>query len=383
MKISKKILGLLFFAAVSFSCNKTLTPGVTDNDITIELDGKSYIQFSSGISTRGALKEGLYLDANFAVLGYQYRSTDWGAASIMATPNVFANTPQLVEFDKGIYSYNPPQIWTGNNYSFFGYSPLDNNDNPNDVNKIILFDNGTSKLGIPYITYTLPSFNDPTQLIDLMTGFVHTRLDYDAAGNEINEVALTMKHRLSAIDIRARNQYLYKETVESQGQAVVIEITELKFKPKAYTKAKIFLDGSEAQGIETNTLSYELVNSSNTLDVDPTVGADWVGITTDKGSNPTTFLLIPQNMPLEGTLDFSFKLRDGNTYLKDITDIDKDNDKEESVISISYPIKNLNRTLVEGRRYYIEIYFSSDAVSVDISAADEWDDQSDVKHEFE
>lgn len=377
MKISKKILGLLFFVAVSFGCNKTSIPGVTDNDITLELDGKSYIQFSSGISTRGALKEGLYLDDDFAVLGYQYRSTDWGTAYLMETPDVFANTPQLVEYENGIYTYSSPQIWTGNNYSFFGYNPAQHS-------SIKLFDDGsTIKEGVPYITYTLPSFEDPTLLIDLMTAFVHTRLDYDAAGNEINEVSLTMKHRLSAIDIRARNQYQYKETVESQGQAVVIEINELKFKPKTYTKAKIFLDGSQAEGIETNTLSYSLVNSSNTFDVNPTAGTDWVPITTDKGTNPTTFLLIPQNTYLEGTLDFSFKLKIGNTYIKDITDIDKDDNVNEELISISYPIQNLKRTLVEGRRYYIEIYFSSDAVSVDITTADEWDDEPNVTHEFE
>lgn len=382
MRIYKKILGALFVVALSVSCNKSPMPENIGNDINIELNGKNYIQFSSGISTRGELYNGLYLDRNFAVLGYQYRAADWETASIMATPDVFVRKPELVTFNNGIYTYEDPQIWTGNNYSFFAYSPLDNNDIETDENKIVLFDDGNPKQGVPYITYTLPSFDNPAQLIDLMSGYVHTRLDYDAAGNEINEVNITMKHRLSAIDIRVRNHYQYKEPGASNGKAVAIEITELKFKPKTYTKAKIFLDGSQAEGIETRTLSYSLINGEP-MNIGTTEGSDWVNITNDIGADATTFLLVPQNTSLEGTLDFSFKLKDGDTYLKDITDIDKDNNKEEEVISISYPIKNLNRTLVEGRRYYIEIYFSSDAVSVDISAADEWDDQPDVKHEFE
>lgn len=375
MRIYKEILGVILLAALFVSCNKCLIPDNTDKEIEIELNGKSYIQFSSGITTKGALFHGDYLDNDFNVLGYQYRSADWGTASMMATPNVFVDIPQLLDFHDGIYTYENPQIWTGNNYSFFGYFPIDNDN-------IVLFDNGTSKQGKPYITYTLPSVTDPTKMLDVMTSCVHTRLSYDSDGNTINEVSMTMKHRLSAIDIRVRNHYTYKENVGSQEVPIVIEMINLTFKPKTYTKAKIYLDDSATEGIQSGTLSYSLVKN-NSLNIDPTAGSNWVNITNDTGNNPTTFLLVPQNSNLEGTLDFSFKLKNGDNYIKDITDIDKDGNVDEEQISISYPLQNLKRTLVEGRRYYIEIYFSSDAVSIDITTADEWDEESDVIHEFE
>ena len=44
---------------------------------------------------------------------------------------------------------------------------------------------------------------------------------------------------------------------------------------------------------------------------------------------------------------------------------------------------NFSKQLIEGRRYYIELTFTSDAVSVNIIAADEWDDKDDIRHEFE
>ena len=49
-----------------------------------------------------------------------------------------------------------------------------------------------------------------------------------------------------------------------------------------------------------------------------------------------------------------------------------------------YPISDFNRILEAGYRYYIEITFTSDAVSINITAADKWDDlKEDVELEFE
>ena len=41
-----------------------------------------------------------------------------------------------------------------------------------------------------------------------------------------------------------------------------------------------------------------------------------------------------------------------------------------------------DRPLLEGRRYYIQFNFTSDAVSVNIVAADEWDEFDRVDYEF-
>jgi hypothetical protein len=43
---------------------------------------------------------------------------------------------------------------------------------------------------------------------------------------------------------------------------------------------------------------------------------------------------------------------------------------------------DFDRGLLEGRRYFIQINFTSDAVSVNIIAADEWNEKPQVNHEF-
>jgi hypothetical protein len=42
-----------------------------------------------------------------------------------------------------------------------------------------------------------------------------------------------------------------------------------------------------------------------------------------------------------------------------------------------------DKKLQEGRRYFIEFTFTSDAVSINVVAADEWDDKTDIRYEFE
>lgn len=396
MKIYNKILGLLFLASISVGCNKSSIPEDLEEEITIELD-KRYIQFNSGISTRAALVEDLYLDADFAALGYQYRG-DWGTAKLMARPNVFyqdiENTklalPQIVTFneDDGIYTYDPIQAWTGNMYSFFGYYPAEHS-------SIKLFDDGSEKEGVPYITYTHPTDGDPTKLVDIMTAsFIDTSIDFDS------EVSMEMEHRLAAMDIRARNQYVYEEKVDevtSINHLVTIEITKLVFKPEVYTKAKIYLDGSATEGSASNNLTYTIVSNvstpewaHSTFDVQPNTSEDIAlrDITTSDGDNPTTVLLIPQNTAIGGTLELSYKMK----YLNDLNGNGKKDDGEEyiylengnEVTAPTTQIKDFNRILEEGYRYYIEITFTSDAVSVNIAAADAWEElDKDVKLEFE
>lgn len=397
MKISNNILGLLICTLISFGCNKSSITGGTDNDITIGLD-KSYIQFSSGISTRATLIEDLYLDDDFAVLGYQYRG-EWRAAKLMAKPNVFYQDtenkvlalPQIVNYDDelGIYTYAPIQAWTGNNYSFFGHYPAQHS-------SIKLFDDGkTVKEGVPYITYTHPTGGDPTALVDVMTASViETNIDFDS------EVRMEMQHRLAAMDIRARNQYIYEEKIDeltTNKHLVTIEITKLVFKPRVYTKAKMYLDGSATEGSVPNDLSYTIVDNTanlgwnhSTFDIAPNDATDMSlrEITKPKAEydedgkltfHPTTILLIPQDTPIGGTLELSYKMKYEDTpdhfvYLENGNEVTID----------PYPISDFNRILEAGYRYYIEITFTSDAVSINITAADKWDDlKEDVELEFE
>jgi hypothetical protein len=365
-------------------CNKNSVLEVPNgNDITIELD-HSYIQFGSGIETKGTLING-YLNNSFAVLGYQYPGM-WTAEYVFAEPNVFTTTPQVVTFDEDtqLYTYSPIQAWTGNRYSFFAYYPYDNVNYPN----IKLFDNGTIKKGVPYITYTHPTDGDPTKLVDLMTAsFIDTKIGYDENGNEINyEVNLEMQHRMSAIDICARNYYK-----DDEGNLLTIEITKLEFKPiVAYKKAKFYLDGvtepiTLEEG-ETGNLIYTLVTSSNprpawarsTVDIEDNNQNDTDLRYITSSDENTTILLIPQSSELDGTLELSYKMKyDDDTYVK--------NEQGEVIEKhVSYNLIDSKRALAEGRRYYVEITFTSDAVTVNITAADEWEElENDVVMEFE
>lgn len=395
MKIYNKILGLLLIAALACGCSKNSVLELPNgNDITIELD-HSYIQFGSGIETKGTLING-YLNNSFAVLGYQYPGL-WTAEKVFAEPNVFKTlsgnwaVPQIVTFDEltQLYSYNPIQAWTGNRYSFFAYYPYNNNN-------VVLFDGdgedeGTEidiKKGIPYIIYTHPADGDPTKLVDLMTAsFIDTKIGYDENGNEINyEVNLEMQHRMSAIDICARNYYK-----DDEGNLLTIEITKLEFKPiVAYKKAKFYLDGvtepiTLEEG-ETGNLIYTLVTSSNprpawarsTVDIEDNNQNDTDLRYITSSDENTTILLIPQSSELEGTLELSYKMKyDDDTYVRD---------EQGDILEkhVSYNLINSKRALAEGRRYYVEITFTSDAVTVNITAADEWEElENDVVMEFE
>lgn len=381
MKTFSKLLYLFSFVAILLSCNKK-SLSVEDGDISIELD-KRYIQFNSAVPTRGSLITGEYLEDDFAVLGYQYRG-NWQTASIMAKPNVFFTSegdlalPQIVTHNNGIFTYSPLQAWTGNTYSFFGYYPSEHDN-------IELFDPESNKEGVPYITYTVPNASDPRGLIDIMTAsYIDTNVDYSY------DVHMNMRHRLSAIDIGVRNYYQYIDA-EEIPHLITIEITSLELQLTTYEKAKIYLDyTTPTSGSGAQTLTYKMVG----------LGEDWspsifevksnsnentslTMITKYQGENATSILLVPQSNHIEGTLKMEYKKRfeDGTGYMVNEEPI---SGKDQYTFELSQNLKDFNRSLVEGRRYFIEITFTSDAVSVNIVAADEWDElEDDVKHEFE
>jgi hypothetical protein len=195
-----------------------------------------------------------------------------------------------------------------------------------------------------------------------------------------------MQHRMSAIDICARNYYK-----DDEGNLLTIEITKLEFKPiVTYKKAKFYLDGvtepiTLEEG-ETGNLIYTLVTSSNprpawarsTVDIEDNNQNDTDLRYITSSDENTTILLIPQSSELEGTLELSYKMKyDDDTYVK--------NEQGEVIEKhVSYNLMNSKRALAEGRRYYVEITFTSDAVTVNITAADEWEElENDVVMEFE
>ena len=194
------------------------------------------------------------------------------------------------------------------------------------------------------------------------------------------DVRLNMRHRLSAIDLGARNYYVQKITNgdTEESHLVTIEITSLEMQVKTYTSAKIYLDGTTATtGTGSQTLKYQMVTSATDIAPNSTDDTALRLITTDTGENATSVILVPQTNFLEGTLSLKYKKKyksDNGQYVYI--------GNEESV---PVDLKTLERTLVEGRRYTIEFTFTSDAVSINISVVDEWDEinKDDLKHEFE
>ena len=408
MKIFNHILTLASIAILLGSCSEGSAP---DNEVIIPLDPNSkYIHFDADVSTRGALINDNVLKDDFKVLGYQYRGS-WEAAKVLATPNVFDSTPELVSYENGIYSYSEIQPWSGNTYSFFGYYPSDSS-------YIKLFDDGTAKTGEPYIIYNFPTDSDPTLHIDVMTA------DYiDTSVASSANVQMNFRHRLCAVDVGARNYYTFDHdnNTLTDDKEVTIEITGLyvAITNIVNTTAKIYLDHNkptEYPNTQTKaSVNYVMVGAPawapTTFDVEPNTKTDRAIrlVTHSTGENASSMMFIPQEELVSGTVDIFYRKKyvadDGTTLYQRINFGDNNEtyytwtELPTDANALQYytfkPSLNINfdKPLIEGRRYYIELTFTSDAVSVNIIAADEWngdrngdgkiDDKDNIYYEFE
>ena len=366
----------------------------TWGDINVPLDpSQHYIHFDAGIATRGAIIEGKLLYDDFAVLGYQYPGT-WSGEELFATPKVFDDTPQLVKYENGVFSYGTPKVWTGNRYSFFGVYPANHSN-------IKLFDDGTTiKQGTPYITYTLPIDHDPTKLIDIMTA-----ANIDTGIAESSYVDMEFHHRLSCIDVGARNYYKFDHdnNTLTPDKVVTIEIIllEVSLDNIVNTSAKIYLDPNipteyPQQQARAQQL-YKMVDKDtswavSTFDVEPNSDEDIKIrlITKPSGENASSIILIPQKELVHGNVKLTYKKKyqddNGNwVYLHEGENV---NDFEFSADGLAL---NFDKQLIETSRYYIELTFTSDAVSVNVVTAAMWDiidkdndgKADDIDHEFE
>lgn len=417
------ILFTLFAVATLIGCHKELDIPTSGGQIDIPINPtQRFIQFDADITfpeedTRGALVEGTILKDNFMVLGYQYPGT-WAAEKVFAVPNVFDATPQLVEYIGEVFQYKSrkkdangnltnewdylPKVWTGNKYSFFAYYPSNHS-------KIKLFDDGTTvKQGDPYIIYEPILGSDPTTLIDVMTASY-----IDAGVASSSSVALQFHHRLCAVDIGARNYYKYNhdQSSETDDKLVTIEISSLTLDLTNInsTKGKIYLDHTIPTEVNPTpaqtSISYVMVGgpewAPKVFDVIPNTAADRAIrlVKKETGENVSSLLLLPQEELLHGTVSLTYKKKftdddgtvkyqkinvddQGNTYYT-WTPLPTDTNTHQFYeFKPTLPI-NFSKELIEGRRYYIELTFTSDAISVNIIAADEWNTLPDVNYEFE
>ena len=358
----------ILLAVLAMSCKKEQVQ--TQEDVHIEYTD-SYIIFDPGITTRGALNQNLYLDADFNVLGYQYPGS-WEYAYSTLLPNVFDDVPQTVNYNAqgGYYSYGDElKKWTGNTYSFFGYHPINNAN-------IVLFDDGTTKRGVPYITYSLPESNDPRDLIDIMTG---KYIDTGIYVSTDNTVRLEMRHRLSGIELCATNKFKsdHDSNPSTPEVEVTLEITDLTVTlSDVFTSAKIYMDNTTPTvGSSTGSRSYKIVGADDwgnkTVELLPNndQNTSSTDITTRAAGKETTLLLIPQTAKLRGTIDMSYRKNYQGQYLGEVVTEQKD-----IVFDVS---------LVEGTIYNLELYFTSEAVSIRVNNTYSWDLDKNVYHEFE
>ena len=390
------IFTALLIAATLMSCEKE-SQDKGNVDTTVNIEG-NYIRFDTGVSTRGALYLDDYVKDNFAVIGYNYRST-WEAAKAMAKPNVFDNTPQTVTYnssDGGYYTYEPIKQWTGYNYAFYGYYPINDQITPI---------NATSE-GEPYIIYTLPGGSNPSSFIDVMTASY-----VDTNANSSKDVRLNFEHRLVAVDVGARCYYDYDPDPDNNRTDDIVQATvEIKqvwltFANLENKEAKLYLNKdhtpraeyTEANATEKERMIQLLSVDDNSIDIEPNGDGDTqMRIITNptnkeygnaegqqkvyRGPAGTTMILIPQNTPLKVNPQMQYYLRLPNgKYIQQ---------DKKSVGDSPYTFHftqefSFDRPLLEGRRYFIQFNFTSDAVSVNIVAADEWDEFEQIDYEFE
>lgn len=374
------------------SCNKM---GVQPNeDVNIPVDmGGNYIQFDTGVSTRGVLHLDNYINNQFAVYGYNYRST-WEAAKAMAKPNVFENTPQIVTYTDGIYTYNPIKTWTGYNYAFYAYYP---------ISDLITYIDANVE-GEPYIIYHMPAGSDPSMFIDIMTASY-----IDTNANSSKSVQFNFEHRLASIDVGARCYYDFDPNPNNDDTSdivqAIIEIEQmwLDFENVVNDEAKIYLNknippeytASTSPRREMRILTASAEREDN-IDVMPNGDGDTqmriitnptnIEYGTGEGQQDlylgppgSTMIFIPQTefLKVKPSMQYYLRLPDGK-YIQE----DRKSAGDSPFTFIYSSEFEFDRPLLEGRRYYIQFNFTSDAVSVNIVAADEWDEFDRVDYEF-
>ena len=379
---------VLFVALLSVACNReNIIPEADDSK-----EGGPYIYLDAVVKnkTRGTLIEGNELQDNFGVYGFTYNFTNrWSTYRVTATPNVFKDentaefiAPQEVEYNEGIYSYTPVQTWSGGKYTFFAYYPSEHNSiEPSDIDV----------QGTPWVKYAPADFLTSTaNHIDVMTAMFE-----DTSLSSSQYVNFDFKHRLSAIDVVALNFYEYNQNDaggDVTSEEIEIEITDLniKFNNLAYKAATFYLDSSipsEPTPIASSDPepSYDILPGASKKDIEYSSTSEFQHIDEDQ-----TLLFIPQtDENLEVTTTVSFKKkRDDDTYLIEIpTDAveGKDYEIQDGVVTyISEKTTAFGQALKAGSRYFIQITFTSAAVSINILTSAEWEDLAeDVYHEFE
>lgn len=357
----------ILFATLFCGCNEGVFNSGDDEHIVVPT--KPYIYLDAAVNTRASLVNGTTLDGNFSVFGYTYDfNNKWSTYRVTAKPNVFQTAPQPVEYSNGSYKYSPMKEWEGGKYTFFAVYPA-----------TISTSNADTE-GTPYVNYLL-DFNNIGQHIDIMTAMFE-----DTSLSSSPYVYFDFYHRLSAVDVVAMNFYEHSYDDPNTDNTVItervtIELTKLvlEFKNVDYKAAQIYLDRripSVRQPTDSNNTNpkYTIFNYGNDYAI-PVFYNTNANLTPITAVYNNSIIFIPQESSgLEVSTTVSYKKRRPNgDYLTD----DKGNQVFTQTIETPF-----NQPLKEGSRYYLQMTFTSSAVSISIITSDEWDDIK-VDYEFE
>ena len=353
----------LLVAMLLCGCSKS---GITPDDQII-VPTKPYIYLDAGVSTRASLVEGTVLERKFGVYGFTYDfNNKWSTYRVTAKPNVFDDVPEEVSYLNGSYKYEEIQEWQGGKYTFFAYYPHS------------LVVSGKEVEGTPYVTYG-PDFNDTSEHRDVMTAMFE-----DTSLSSSPYVYFDFYHRLSAVDVVAMNFYEHSYDDPNNANSVItekvtIDIVDLalSFKNIQYKSAKIYLDRripSERTPAAAGTNPYYRIikqESGSGIYINYNEDATLRPIT---AQNNSSMIFIPQEKDdLEVTTTVKYKKRRPNG------EFISEGGSNVFTQTIETPFK---QALKEGSRYYLQMTFTSSAVSISIITSDEWDDIK-VDYEFE
>ena len=324
---------LAAIVVMSFAaCEKDIVTNTPHTGVEIDLENS--IQFNTGITTRGQLVMDEYLQDDFAVYGYVYRSS-WQAAEAMAKPNVFISNPddktsfeapKIVNYDAGTYTYSPIVQWTGYKYSFFAYYPAINSG----ARVVSIVPSDVDAEGVPYVTYRIDR-QDPSSTVDLMTASV---IDTDA--NSSKEVQFQFKHRLSAIDVAAVNYCEYDPNPENNDATdvlpVTIEVHQATFRMTnlLYDTYVVSLDDTKPSTPSNSSIgtiaNFELLTAAAediSIEVNKDGDIQMRPITSSEKNN--TMIVIPQTTPLhvEPEIIYYRRLPDANGKARYLDSADK------------------------------------------------------------
>lgn len=338
--MKKRILTYLILGIAPILSVTSCERHEADEPAPVDTGFGGYIFFDTEVATRGELVTSMR-EKSFGVLGYKY-SSDWNTYKATAVPNVFQTQPlpQQVTWNGSSHTYQNLKQWeNGMKYTFFGYYPWGLTT--------------ASTAGIQNISYTMPSWTNPANLQDVMTGMIS---DIDNSGNGV--VGLTFKHRLACLNIEARNLNDEDESIYN---------LQVKITSNMYNTATIPMDPSQpiVPGAQkTGNKTFQVIANSQASKV-TVPESDGSGTTTDL-SGTNNIIFIPQTQAQCGNLTGSISFIDKQGRTRPSNSIPNDN------VNCQF---SSSKDFEAGKKYTLIINFSDEAISIAIIESGDWTDK--------